>query len=78
MKRFIRKYGAAGAALVASSAAMAQTDPTFVTYETAGAALTSLGGSTNGFGPVLFGLAVVSSVILIGVAWIKKGRGAAK
>lgn len=76
MSKFVRKYGAAGAALLASTGAMAQ--ETFTTYATADAALTSLGGSTNGFGPVLFGLAVVSSVILIGVAWIKKGRGAAK
>lgn len=78
MSKFVRKYGAAGAALLASTAAMAQSDPTFTSYDTAGEALQALAGATDGFGPVLFGLAVVSSVILIGVAWIKKGRGAAK
>jgi len=45
---------------------------------TAQEALASLSGTTTGFGPVLFGLAVASSVIVIGIAWIKKGRGAAK
>lgn len=73
-----RKYGARAAAgvagVAASSLAMAQaTDPA-----TAGAALGQLSGSITAFGPPLFGLAVASSVILIGVAWIKKGRGAAK
>lgn len=45
---------------------------------TAAEALGQLSGTTTGFGPVLFGLAVASSVIVIGIAWIKKGRGAAK
>lgn len=74
MSKFIRKYGAAGAALVAGGAAQAQsTDPA-----TALAALQELSGTTNGYGPVLFGLALVATTIMIGVAWIKKGRGAAK
>lgn len=71
-----KKYGPRAVAsvtgFVASVSAFA-VDPT-----TAGEALTSLSGSTTAFGPPLFGLAVASSVILIGVAWIKKGRGAAK
>ena len=61
--------------LVAAVATM----PAFaVDPATASEALSSLSGSTTAFGPALFGLAVASSVILIGVAWIKKGRGAAK
>ncbi len=74
MKRFAMKVAAAGAALVASAAAMAQsTDPV-----SGLAALQSLSGTTTGYGPPLFGLAVVATGIMIGVAWIKKGRGAAK
>jgi len=41
-------------------------------------ALGTLGGTATSFGPALFGLAVASSVVVIGIAWIKKGRGAAK
>ena len=44
----------------------------------ANAALSSLSGSITGFGPVLFGLALAATVIMIGVAWIKKGRSAAR
>lgn len=44
----------------------------------AAAALATLSGTTTAFGPVLFGLALASTVIMIGIAWIKKGRGAAK
>jgi hypothetical protein len=44
----------------------------------AGAALATFTGTTTAYGPVLFGLAVASTGIMIGVAWIKKARGAAK
>lgn len=74
--KLAKKYGPRATAsvggVVASVSAFA-VDP-----ETAALALSSLSGSTTAFGPPLFGLAVASSVILIGVAWIKKGRGAAK
>lgn len=61
--------------LVSGGSAMAQAaaDPA-----TAQAALSSLSGTTTAFGPVLFGLALAATVIMIGIAWIKKGRGAAK
>jgi hypothetical protein len=72
------KYGprlsVVGGSLAVMGSALAQsTDPV-----DAAAALSSLSGSLSGFGPVLFGLALTSTVIMIGVAWIKKGRGAAK
>lgn len=69
-----RKFGpvAAGAAALAAGSAHA-VDPV-----DAAAALSTLSGSITGFGPVLFGLALASTVIMIGVSWIKKGRGAAK
>jgi hypothetical protein len=40
-------------------------------------AIGTLSSSATGFGPVLFGMAVISVGILIGVKWIKRGRGAA-
>lgn len=40
-------------------------------------AVTSLTTSSAGFGPVMFGIAVASVGILIGVKWIKRSRGAA-
>jgi hypothetical protein len=56
---------------VTSLAAMAE-DPA-----TALLAVSSLGTSATGFGPVMFGLAVTVVGILIGVKWIKRARGAA-
>lgn len=73
---FARNTGARAALVVASVVAAA---PAFaVDPVDAQAALATLSGTTTAFGPVLFGLALASTVILIGVAWIKKGRGAAK
>jgi len=40
-------------------------------------ALGTLSTSSAGFGPVMFGVAVTTVAILIGVKWIKRGRGAA-
>jgi len=65
------KFGGATIATLAGAAAHAE-DPA-----TALAALTSLSGSATGFGPVMFGLAVTVVGIMIGVKWIKRGRGAA-
>lgn len=76
MRNLSMKYGPrvaiAGGSLAGTASAFA-VDPA-----TAAEALSSLSGSISGFGPVLFGLALASTIILIGVAWIKKGRGAAK
>lgn len=44
---------------------------------TALAAVQTLTTSSAGFGPVMFGIAVASVGILIGVKWIKRSRGAA-
>jgi hypothetical protein len=41
-------------------------------------ALSSFSGTTTAYGPVLFGLAVVSTGIMLGIAWIKKARGAGR
>jgi hypothetical protein len=60
-----------GGGLVAGSSAFA-VDPA-----TALEAIGTLSSSATGFGPVLFGMAVISVGILIGVKWIKRGRGAA-
>lgn len=70
--RFIVKYGAAGAALLGAAGAARAEDPA-----TALAALQTLSGTTAGFGPVMFGLAIVAVGIGIGVKWIKRGKGAA-
>ena len=67
------KFATPTVAALATAAASAQTAPT-----TAVEALESLSGTATAFGPALFGIAVASSVIVIGIAWIKKGRGAAK
>jgi Ca2+/Na+ antiporter len=41
-------------------------------------ALQTFSGTTTAYGPVLFGLAVVSTGIMLGIAWIKKARGAGR
>ena len=61
-----------------AAAATAGTSAYAVDPATAVEALGTLSGTTTAFGPVLFGLALASTVIMIGIAWIKKGRGAAK
>lgn len=70
-----RKYGAklsAAAALAASAVSAMAADPA-----TAIEALQSTNTNATAFGPVMFGMAAVSVGILIGVKWIKRGRGAA-
>lgn len=61
-----------------AGSALAQTTPAITTYATAQEALDAVGGATTGFAPILFGLAVMSSGIVLGIAWIKKSRGAGK
>ncbi len=71
-----QKYGSRAA--VAVGGVLASVSAFAVDPVDAAAGLGQLSGGTTAFGPPLFGLAVASSIILIGVAWIKKGRGAAK
>lgn len=67
------------AAAVASLALAVAVSPALaVDPATAGEALSSFSGTTTAFGPVLFGLAVVSTGIMLGIAWIKKARGAGR
>lgn len=74
MNKQVKRYApalAGGSALLASSMAHA-VDPAD--------ALTALGTLTTsqgGYGPVMFGLAIASVAVMIGVKWIKRGRGAA-
>lgn len=69
------KYGAK-LALVASSVVAAghalAADPTSGVE-----AITQVRTSMGDYGPVLFGLAIVSVGIMIGVKWIKRAKGAA-
>ena len=69
--QFVKKAAAAVATLGASAAALAA-DPT-----TAQEAFGLASANNNGFGPGMWGMAAVSVGILIGVKWIKRGRGAA-
>lgn len=73
MVRFVRKYGAAGAALLMAGSAMAEV----TTYATPAAALAGVGDTGSAMAPTLYGLAALATAIVIGVAWIKKGRSAA-
>ncbi|BEP50573.1 major coat protein [Variovorax sp. V116] len=63
---------AAGAAGLAGSVSAFAVDPA-----TGLEAVSSLSGSSTGYGPVMFGLAVTVVGIMIGVKWIKRARGAA-
>lgn len=68
--RRLAPYAAGAGSLVASAAHAV--DPV-----SAEAALSSLGTGTTAYGPILWGIAVVAVGIMIGVKWIKRGRGAA-
>lgn len=70
-KALFARLGAISAAGAASGSAFA-VDPA-----TALEAVGTLSTSSAGFGPVMFGLAIASVGILIGVKWIKRSRGAA-
>lgn len=71
MKQKILRLAALSAPLFAAGAARAA-DPA-----TALDAVQSLSTSSAGFGPVMFGLAVASVGIAIGVKWIKRSKNAA-
>ena len=66
-----KKVGAGLAFAVTSAVALAA-DPT-TALEAAGQAR----DSATGFGPIMWGMAAAAVGILIGVKWIKRGRGAA-
>lgn len=67
----VRNLVVGASALVAGVSSFAA-DPA-----TALEAVTSLQSSATGFGPVMFGLAVTVTGIMIGIKWIKRGKGAA-
>lgn len=60
-----------------TAVAMAQTS-NVTTYASPVDAIDAVGGSTQGMAPILYGMAVLSSGIVLGIAWIKKSRGAGK
>lgn len=70
------KYGAklavAASSVIAAGQALAQAAPT-----TGVEAVTYVKDSMGDYGPVMFGLAIVSVGIMIGVKWIKRAKGAA-
>ncbi|MGN8078245.1 hypothetical protein [Variovorax sp. 22077] len=69
--RFVQKAAAAVVAAGASVAALAA-DPA-----TAQEGFSQASAASSGFGPGMWGLAAATVGILIGVKWIKRGRGAA-
>ena len=70
-RQTLRRLALVGAGSAGATSAFA-VDP-----ESAAAALTSLGTGTSAYGPIMWGIAVVAVGIMIGVKWIKRGRGAA-
>lgn len=68
----MRNAALLGAASIGAVTSAIAADPA-----TALEAVGTLSTSSAGFGPVMFGLAVASVGILIGVKWIKRTRGAA-
>ncbi|MNV76042.1 hypothetical protein D3C71_1693720 [compost metagenome] len=74
MNKFFRFAKRAAAAVVAAGASVAAlaADPT-----TAQEAFGQASTANSGFGPGMWGLAAATVGILIGVKWIKRGRGAA-
>lgn len=81
MGKFVKRAArvAAGVGSFALTAvAMAQTTPAITTYASPVDAIDAVGGSTQGMAPILYGMAVLSSGIVLGIAWIKKSRGAGK
>ncbi len=70
------KYGAklavVASSVIAAGQALAQTAPT-----TGVEAVKFVKDSMGDYGPAMFGLAIVSVGIMIGVKWIKRAKGAA-
>jgi len=60
-----------------SAAAMASVSAFAVDPTTAQEALAGVSTANTGYGPVMWGMAAAAVGILIGVKWIKRGRGAA-
>lgn len=71
-RQFFARLVTVSPLLVAGVAQAQSADPA-----TALAALSSLSGTTVAYGPVMFGLAITAVAIMIGIAWIKKGKSAA-
>ena len=71
MKKRLLKLAAVSAPVLAAQASFAA-DPA-----TALEAVQTLSGSSAGFGPVMYGLAIASVGIMIGIKWIKRSKGAA-
>ena len=70
------KYGAklavVASSVIAAGQALAQTAPT-----TGVEAVKAVKDGIGDYGPAMFGLAIVSVGVMIGVKWIKRAKGAA-
>lgn len=69
-----RNLALVAASVIASGAALAQTAPTIPSAATQIEAITSQQG---GYATVMFALALTAVGIMVGVKWIKRGKGAA-
>lgn len=77
MKGFVMNFTLRKKALFASlAAAGASLSAIAADPATAQEALATVSTSNTGYGPVLWAMAAGSVAILIGVKWIKRGRGA--
>lgn len=70
--KFGAKLAVAASSVIAAGQALAQAAPT-----TGVEAVEYVKNSMGDYGPALFGLAIVSVGIMIGVKWIKRAKGAA-
>lgn len=69
-----RNLALAAASVIASGAALAQTAPTI---PSAAAQIEAITSQQGGYATVMFALALTAVGIMVGVKWIKRGKGAA-
>lgn len=70
--KFGAKLAVVASSVIAAGQALAQTAPT-----TGVEAVQAVKAGAGDYGPAMFGLAIVSVGIMIGVKWIKRAKGAA-
>ena len=70
--KFGAKLAVVASYVIAAGQALAQTAPT-----TGVEAVAAVKAGIGDYGPAMFGLAIVSVGVMIGVKWIKRAKGAA-
>ena len=70
--KFGAKLAVVASSVIAAGQTFAQTAPT-----TGVEAVQAVKASMGDYGPAMFGLAIVSVGVMIGVKWIKRAKGAA-